>query len=282
MAVVVGLLFGTGLVIVASVFGGMVEPWRKPHALTLLPAPRTVAVAVLCGVVVGGALLLGTRQVPLAIGGGIFGIGAPHSIQQSLLRRRRRLMRENWPEVLDDVVSALRAGLSIGEAVAAQGTRGPESMRPYFLRFSEQLEATGRMEESLDALKEGFADPVADRTVEAMRLASQLGGYDLAAMLGELSQTLRAENRARGELLARQSWTVNGARIAAAAPWMVLALLYTRPGTAQAFSNPLGSLVLLFGLAATVVAYIAMIRIGRLPEEPRVLSGGAAQLKRGG
>ena len=36
---------------------------------------------------------------------------------------------------------------------------------------------------------------------------------------------LREDLRTRGELRARQSWTVNGARVAVCAPWLVLALL---------------------------------------------------------
>ncbi|MEK8228443.1 hypothetical protein NKG05_24035 [Oerskovia sp. M15] len=40
-----------------------------------------------------------------------------------------------------------------------------------------------------------------------------------------------------GELEARQSWTVNGARVAVAGPWVVLALLATRLETAQAYNS---------------------------------------------
>lgn len=177
--------------------------------------------------------------------------------------------------MLDDIVSALRAGLGIGEALAALAARGPESLRPSFAEFSAQLQATGRLDPSLNALKDRLADPVADRVLEAMRLASRLGGHDLATMLRSLATSLRAENRARGELLARQSWSVNGARVAAIAPWAVLALLATRPGTIEAFANTAGTAILIGGFLTTVCAYALMIRLGRLPDEPRVLVGGA-------
>ena len=39
----------------------------------------------------------------------------------------------------------------------------------------------------------------------------------------------------------------------------------------QAYSTPAGVLVLLIGAAVTVIAYRLMVRIGRLPEEERVL-----------
>jgi tight adherence protein B len=39
----------------------------------------------------------------------------------------------------------------------------------------------------------------------------------------------------------------------------------------QAYSSPAGMVVLLIGAGVTVVAYRLMVRIGRLPQEERVL-----------
>jgi tight adherence protein B len=75
----------------------------------------------------------------------------------------------------------------------------------------------------------------------------------------------------RAELEARQTWTVNAARLAVAAPWLVLGVLATRPESVAAYRQPAGALVLVIGAAASVVAYRLMLRIGRLPEEARVL-----------
>ena len=129
----------------------------------------------------------------------------------------------------------------------------------------------GRFGESLDALKARLADPVADRIVEALRLTRDVGGTDLGRLLRTLSTFLREDVRTRGELEARQSWTVNAARLAVAAPWIVLALLATRPEAAAAYDTPAGLAVLAVGGACTVVAYLVMLRIARLPDDPRVL-----------
>ena len=123
----------------------------------------------------------------------------------------------------------------------------------------------------LDRLKARFADPVADRIVEALRLAHEVGGTELGTLLRALSRMLREDLRTRGELEARQSWTVNGAKVAVAAPWLVLALLSTRPQAARAYATPSGALVLVVGAVASVAAYRLMLRLGRLPEEERVL-----------
>jgi tight adherence protein B len=90
-------------------------------------------------------------------------------------------------------------------------------------------------------------------------------------MLRTLSAFLREDARTRSELEGRQSWTVNAARLAVAAPWIVLGLLATRPEAVSAYNRPAGVLVLAVGALCSVLAYRIMLRIGRLPDEERVL-----------
>ena len=149
--------------------------------------------------------------------------------------------------------------------------RGPVELREPFGRFAHDYRAGGRFGDALDALKESLADPVADRIVEALRLTREVGGTDLGRLLRTLSTFLREDARTRGELEARQSWTVNGARLAVAGPWVVLGFLATRPETAAAYNSVTGAAVLAGGAACSAAAYHLMLRIGRLPEEERVL-----------
>jgi tight adherence protein B len=73
-------------------------------------------------------------------------------------------------------------------------------------------------------------------------------------------------------LESRQSWTINGARLAVAAPWAVLLAMSSQPDAVHAFASADGALVLGAGAAACVVAFRVMLRIGRLPGERRVLA----------
>lgn len=274
MGVIVGLGVGIGLLIIWSVTSGAAAPWRVPRFVGgIRRRRRQLLLGLACALVGGLTAHLVSRNLPLVVCVMVGSLFVPASLAGARQRRRRARAREEWPDVLDDIVSGLRAGLGIGEALASLAERGPESLRPFFFEFSEQLQATGRLASSLTQLKERLADPVADRVIEAMRLATRLGGHDLSKMLRSLAASLRAENRARGELLARQSWSVNGARVAAMAPWAVLGLLATRPGTVEAFAAPAGTAILIVGFLVTVSAYALMIRLGRLPDEPRVLVG---------
>ncbi|MGB3828551.1 MAG: type II secretion system F family protein [Ornithinimicrobium sp.] len=186
-------------------------------------------------------------------------------------RARRAALRDVWPDVVDHVSSAVRAGLALPEALVQLAERGPEELRPAFALFADDYRATGRFSDSLDALKERLADPVADRLIEALRIARQVGGSDLGRVLRALSQFLREDARSRAELEARQSWTVNAARLALAAPWLVLVMMAFRDSALLAYREPVGVLILAVGAALSLVAYRLMIHLGRLPEEQRVL-----------
>jgi tight adherence protein B len=98
-----------------------------------------------------------------------------------------------------------------------------------------------------------------------------VGGHDLGRLLRTLAVFLRDDLRTRGEIVSRQSWTVNAARLAVAAPWVLLALLSLRPQAVEAYDSAAGLVVLFAGGAVSVVAYRLMLRLARLPLEARVL-----------
>lgn len=195
----------------------------------------------------------------------------PLSWVRSRARKRGGYLRDAWPEAVDNLASGIRAGLSLPEALAKLGDRGPEQLRPAFCAFGQDFRATGRFDDCLDALKARLADPVGDRIVESLRVTREVGGSDLGRVLRTLSAFLREDAHTRGELEARQSWTVNAARLAVVAPWAVLVLLSTRAEAAAAYNTPAGVTVLAVGGLSTVFAYRLMVRVGRLPIEARVM-----------
>ena len=91
-------------------------------------------------------------------------------------------------------------------------------------------------------------------------------------LLQTLSEFLRQDARVRSELEARQSWTVNAARLAVAAPWVVLLLIGTQPVAVETYRTAAGAAVLLAGLVVSVVCYQLMLRIGSLPQDERVIA----------
>jgi tight adherence protein B len=286
-----GLSFGLGLLLVVWTLTGSGPP-AAPQAARESLAQRTrrraddalaaagVARLGLAGLA-GCCLAAGSlafvvaagvsRSSVLAVTFGAMATYAPVAVVRSRRHRRQEALRAAWPDVVDDLTSGVRAGLALPEALIQLGRRGPVELRPAFEQFALDYRAGGRFGESLDRLKASLADPVGDRVVETLRMAREVGGNDLGRLLRTLSQFLREDARTRGELEARQAWTVNGARLAVGAPWVLLALLATRPQAVAAYDSGAGLAVLGCGAVACVLAYRMMMRIGRLPTEERVL-----------
>jgi tight adherence protein B len=212
-----------------------------------------------------------TGAVAVAACFAVFAFVGPVVVVRRMRQRRQVALRELWPEAIDNLASAVRAGMSLPEGVSSLGIRGPEPLRPAFVRFGVAYRASGRFAECLSALKHDLADPVGDRVCETLRVAREVGGSDLGTVLRTLSELLRVDARTRAELETRQGWTISAARLAVAAPWIVLLLLGTQSSTLQTFDSSGGVALLGIGAAVCLVAYRIMVRIGRLPEEPRVL-----------
>jgi len=279
----VGLGLGLGLLLVWSAFFVPRTPKvvdREPGRITLMLARAGLAhvsatsLVLLCVVLGAAAALLMqvvSRTAPIALVFGLMAAYLPLAVVSARARRRQREFADVWPDAVDNLASAVRAGLSLPDALAGLAVRGPEPLRPAFDAFALDYQVTGRFSDCLDRLKERLADPVGDRVVEGLRIAREVGGGELGRLLRNLSGYLRDDARLRSEMESRQAWTVNGARLAVAAPWMVLLMMSFQGDVIRRYASPTGTLILVVGAAICVVSYRLMMRIGRLPTERRIL-----------
>ena len=154
---------------------------------------RLIAVSFGLGVVVALAVLLATGAWPVAL---IVSIGVaflPYAWVVSRVAGRAKTVRAAWPEVIDAMVSGVRAGTSLPQVLCDLADEGPDPVRFAFEAFSRDYSANGRFELALDKMKETVADPVADRIVEALRVARSVGGADLTRLLQDLATLLRED-----------------------------------------------------------------------------------------
>lgn len=224
--------------------------------------------AVLCVSVTALVFLLSPVWV-LAVCAGLMAACVPAVM---LVNRRARRAAERagvWPDIADTLVSNVRAGRSIVEAVSALGDTAPGSIGAAAITFAERTRVSGNVDACLRALKTEWADPAGDRIVEALCVTRDVGGTRLTSVLRDVSRTLRLDLAVRREVAARQSWIRVAAGIGAAAPWVVVALLSMRAEAVTAYQSSAGATLIFGGLALSVVAYQIMIRIGRLRPEKR-------------
>ena len=220
----------------------------------------------------GAAILVSgaTGSAPIAAIGGAAGAWAPIGWLRGRTRRNRRRHREVWPEAIDLLVAGVRSGASLPEVVAGLADRGPEVLRGSFERFRSGYRSASSFDLALRKLGDDLSDPTADRVLSALIVAHDVGGSDLVRVLRTLGDFVRDDLRVRREIEARWSWTVTAARVAAAAPWIVLLLMATRPEAAAAYDSPSGLLLITGGGVATIAGYRLMLRAARLPDEKRM------------
>ncbi len=245
---------------------------RVVQASEVEPSALKRLTAAACAAAFGSFLVVAglTSSFVVAAVSAVGAAWTPFALARARRARRRRRFREAWPDAISSLISALRAGVSLQEACASLSERGPEDLKPAFGGFRSAYRATGSFRSALERLRLELSDPVADRMVAALKLAEEVGGPDLVRLLRALGDFVRDDLRVRKEIEARWSWTVTAARVAAGAPWVVLLLMSTRPEAAAAYNSPAGTVVILVGVALTLVGYRFMLAAARLPEEPRL------------
>ena len=287
MSLILGALLGTGVLLVAS-------PWlwpalRRPSASAppggpgpvarmLAEAgfpsasPATVPAATIAGGTAAAAATWLMAGVPaVSVLAGVAAGAAPVLWLRSQAARRRKARRGMWPDVCDLLIGAIRSGLPVPEALARIADSVPPALRPAFRTYATDLSASGQFDSSVTRLKATLADPTADRILETLRMARQVGGGQLVPVLRALSAAVRSDTAMRAEVDARQSWTRGAAMLGVIAPWVILLLLSLRPEGSAAYSGVGGLVLITSGAAVSVLAYRLMLRVGRLPEPERWL-----------
>jgi len=236
----------------------------------LIRGNATALNCVVSATIVTIAVLGWTKSVVITVPFSIFSVVITWAFMRKRERQEAAQLLQVWPEVTDHLISAIHSGLSLSEALVGLGTRGPERVRPYFMTFHRELLASGDFLRSAETLKARLNSHGSDQILEAVLLAKSLGGSELLQIFRTLGDFLRQDLALRKEIEIKHGWIKNSAHLSSAAPWLLLLLLSSQPGTAQAFAQPGGVVILVMGLFLTSVAYLWMGRLAQLPNPPRV------------
>ncbi|QLD13095.1 type II secretion system F family protein [Microbacterium oleivorans] len=233
------------------------------------PAGRLFVISAGAAALAASLTWLLTSLPAVGLVAAVAGAAAPTAWLRSRARRLRRARRALWPDVCDLLVASVRAGMPLPDAVASLAESGPPPLRGAFAAFARDIAASGHFDSSAVRLQAALSDPVADRIIESLRMARQVGGTELVPVLNALSSSVRADAALRAEVEARQSWIRGAAVLGLVAPWVILTLLALRPEAARAYASAEGGVLILVGAGVSVVAHRILLRIGRLPEPRR-------------
>ena len=177
-----------------------------------------------------------------------------------------------WPEVLDLLIASLQSGASISQSLSNLAIIGPASIRKEFDKFSKSMIDGEKFEVAINDLKETFSDPITDQLFETLYFATKFGSKNTIKVLREISEYVSADLALRAEINIRFGWIKNSANLASLAPWLLFIILRTQENARLAYLQPTGQLLMIFGVIATLLAYLWMRRIAKLPKAKRLFT----------
>ena len=184
-------------------------------------------------------------------------------VNQRKNKTQDQKMRQ-WTLLIDDLTSGVRAGLTVGEALAQALQNCEEPLRLDFQEAIIEINRSGQVSKVISILKNHITDSVGIATLKLLQVVLKTGANDLATSLSILSNASRENHNLIQELKAKQSWVLNGARISVVAPWLVLLALWTQESVRNAYQNVIGQLILILVAMVGVIGYLVMKRIGRI------------------
>ena len=211
-------------------------------------------VALVLAVAVAAGVLLGLLMGPVGIALGVFVpiLGAP-AFLRLLANRRNKKFADQLSDTLLLMSGALRSGFGVGQAIdsVAQEMEAPIGVE--FQRAVLEMRLGREIESALDGIAHRMQNEDFEWVVDAMRINRQVGG-DLAQILDQVSETIRARNRLRRQISALTAEGRLSGIVLSALPVVMALVLYS---TNQDYLEPLfsrtaGQIMLAFAIGLLI------------------------------
>jgi tight adherence protein B len=271
LAIAVGLTGAVGLLVVAtwSRILKALTPLTETYSLGLVQAginirPQDLVIGIVTAAVVGWIAIMvflkpeplqGLIALPVLL---LVAFGVCRIIVRRLIARRLAIFTNQLELVLRLMVSGLRAGLSIRQALTMVVEQSPDPARHEFMRVIGQTNIGISMYDALDQLAQRLTSNEMTMLTRAIRLQSQTGG-NLAKVLEQLATTIKERRRLHRKIKAITSeGRATGTIISALPVGVGIIIMLTNPNMRDATLNTqIGHLSL--GLAAALEGIGAFI-----------------------
>ena len=188
------------------------------------------------------------------------------------IRSRGKQLRAEWPTVVESLESAAQSSMSLLESLRDLADSTHLLVAKDFDFVCQLCDRGVGLDAALAQLKPRLGLGICDSTIETMRLVHDSGGQGFQAALRQQRLIIRESNSVAQQIEVKQGWVLGTAKISVAAPWVIVILLASRKENAVAYSSLQGSLLLLLGLFASVLAIQLITRIGRIDNQTRVFA----------
>jgi len=238
---------------------------RLPTGVSAVRGAGVLAVAAVAGAATGwpvAALLAGLAawSLPAVLG--------PDRAHRRTLARVEAIAA--WAE---DLTGTLRSAAGLEQTIIETARVAPAEIRPELIALGAAPRAGIRLPDALRTFAATMADPTADLVTNVLLQASQHQARDIAASLSGVGKTARQQASARVRIATGRARTRTATRIiiAVVLGTAVGLVLFARDFLAP-YGSPVGQLILAV-LGAMFAGCLAwMVRTGRVPDLPRILT----------
>jgi len=179
---------------------GSVERSLRAADFPLRPAEVIFAYCILAVIVPMAPLLLMRSTQLFILSVLVFVVLPPQALKIAVKIRRKKFVGQ-LPDALTTLAGSLRAGLSLGQALEALSREMPAPMGRELRKVVAEIRLGRPMGAALDDAVERVGSPDFRWAVLAIQIQAEVGG-NLAELLGQVADTMRARSRLRGEVKA--------------------------------------------------------------------------------
>lgn len=211
-------------------------------------------VALVFGVAVAAAVVLGLLMGPVGIAIGVFVpiLGAP-AFLRFMASRRNAKFADQLGDTLMLMAGSLRSGFGIGQSIDSVAQEMPDPIGGEFQRALLEMRLGREIDDALESIARRTQNEDFEWVVDAIRINKEVGG-NLAEILDQVAETIRARNRLRRQISALTAeGRLSGIVLAALPVVMTMVLYATNPDyLSPMFSRTAGQIMLAFGIGLLI------------------------------
>lgn len=198
----------------------------------------------------------------VSIVGGLLFASVPYLLLKRRQRVRRRQFELAFPDALDLMTNALRAGYSLQAAMEFVGRESPAPLRQEFLRFYDEQRLGVDVRTALLAMQERIGTEEARLFVTSLVIQRETGG-NLVELLTNIANLIRERLKFQANLETLTAEPKLSARVLAGMPFVMFFAVYAiNPQYMQPLiTEPVGKLVIGYAIISVIIGYIVMSRI---------------------
>ncbi len=234
-------------------------------------SPTTVTAAVAAFLVVGFISGLVTRSVIIAFAVGCLGGAIPLIVEARQQAKRRTERIEAWPEAIRQLISSLRAPMSVHASLLDLAKTGPSPLRPAFETYtvlSRRLDS----QQALEMVRRDLADPVSDRIIEVLILSLEQGAAVTLDVLNELASSVTEDLRLNETIRTMMlDVRIDAAAIGIIPFALLIATVIGIDEWRDFYSTAGGQIIILLALMWSAFGVSMILFVIRVRPEPRIL-----------